>query len=154
MFRLLCFAIIRLLHYLLDACMCKTIGCDTLVISRESVGVICIISNITVICYLHVFTILLKAYICIYIYIYMHNTNCKLLWSLSSVFAVPRCTACTVLYLFWSHQFLFIALVKGSSCVAGSCCGIHDFTVRVAYWFQWLVAASILQFCIRFAAIF
>jgi hypothetical protein len=36
MFRLLCFAIIRLLHYLLDAYMCKTIDCDILVISRES----------------------------------------------------------------------------------------------------------------------
>jgi hypothetical protein len=39
MFRLLCFAIIRLLHYLLDAYMCKTISCDAMVISRESVGV-------------------------------------------------------------------------------------------------------------------
>jgi hypothetical protein len=38
MFRLLCFAIIRLLHFLLDIYMCKTIGCDILVISRESVA--------------------------------------------------------------------------------------------------------------------
>jgi hypothetical protein len=38
MFRLLCFAIIRLLHYLLDTYMRKTIGCDILVISRESVA--------------------------------------------------------------------------------------------------------------------
>jgi hypothetical protein len=38
MFRLLCFAIIRLLHYLLDTYMCKTIGWDILVISRESVA--------------------------------------------------------------------------------------------------------------------
>jgi hypothetical protein len=38
MFRLLCFAIIRLLHYLLDAYMCKTLGWDILVISRESVA--------------------------------------------------------------------------------------------------------------------
>jgi hypothetical protein len=38
MFRLLCFAIIRLLHYLLDTYMCKTVGCDILVISRESVA--------------------------------------------------------------------------------------------------------------------
>jgi hypothetical protein len=55
MFRLLCFAIIRLLHYLLDAYMCKTISSDILVISRESVGMICIISKLIVICYLHVF---------------------------------------------------------------------------------------------------
>jgi hypothetical protein len=46
--------------------------------------------------------------------------------------------------LFWARRFLFIALVKGSSCVPGSCCGIHDFAV--AHWFQWLVAASILRF--------
>jgi hypothetical protein len=45
MFQLLCFAIIRLLHYLLDTYMCKTIGWDILVISRESVGMICIISK-------------------------------------------------------------------------------------------------------------
>jgi hypothetical protein len=50
MFRLPCFAIIRLLHYLLDTYMCKTIGCDILVTSRESVagnvvGMICIISK-------------------------------------------------------------------------------------------------------------
>jgi hypothetical protein len=50
MFRLLCFAIIRLLLYLLDAYMCKTIGCDILVISRDSVAgnvvrMICIISK-------------------------------------------------------------------------------------------------------------
>jgi hypothetical protein len=38
MFRLLCFAIIRLLHYLLDTYMCKAIGWDILVISRESVA--------------------------------------------------------------------------------------------------------------------
>jgi hypothetical protein len=38
MFRLLCFAIIRLLHYLLDTYMCKTIGWDILVISSESVA--------------------------------------------------------------------------------------------------------------------
>jgi hypothetical protein len=38
MFRLLCFAIIRLLHYLLDTYMCKTIGCYILVITRESVA--------------------------------------------------------------------------------------------------------------------
>jgi hypothetical protein len=38
MFRLLCFAIIRLLHYLLGAYMCKAIRCDTLVITRERVG--------------------------------------------------------------------------------------------------------------------
>jgi hypothetical protein len=44
MFRLMCFAIIRLLHYLLGAYMCKTIGCDIFVISRESVGMICIVS--------------------------------------------------------------------------------------------------------------
>jgi hypothetical protein len=64
MFRLLCFAIIRLLHYLLDACMCKSYnGCDILVISRESVGMTCIISKLIVICYLHVFTIFIKAYV-------------------------------------------------------------------------------------------
>jgi hypothetical protein len=34
----MCFAIIRLLHYLLDTYMCKTVGCDILVISRESVA--------------------------------------------------------------------------------------------------------------------
>jgi hypothetical protein len=50
MFRLLCFAIIRLLHYLLDTYMCKTIEWDILVISRESVagnvvGMILIISK-------------------------------------------------------------------------------------------------------------
>jgi hypothetical protein len=50
MFRLLCYAIIRLLHYLLDTYMCKTIGWDMLVISRESVagnvvGMIRIISS-------------------------------------------------------------------------------------------------------------
>jgi hypothetical protein len=61
MFRLLCFAIIRLLHYLLETYMCKTIGCDILVISRESVGMICIISKLIVICYLHVSTMFLKA---------------------------------------------------------------------------------------------
>jgi hypothetical protein len=72
MFRLLCFAIIRLLHYLLDAYMCKTIGCDILVIYRESVGMLCIISKLIVICYLHVSTTFLKAFI----YIYVHNTNC------------------------------------------------------------------------------
>jgi hypothetical protein len=44
MFRLLYFAIISLLHYMLDTYMCKTIGCDILVISRESVGMI-ILSN-------------------------------------------------------------------------------------------------------------
>jgi hypothetical protein len=38
MFRLLCFAIIRLLHYLLDTYKCKTIGYDILVISREIVA--------------------------------------------------------------------------------------------------------------------
>jgi short-subunit dehydrogenase len=38
MFQLLCFAIIRLLHYLLDTYMCKTNGCDILVISRVSVA--------------------------------------------------------------------------------------------------------------------
>jgi hypothetical protein len=38
MLRLLCFAIIRLLHYLLDTYMCKTIGCDILVISSDSVA--------------------------------------------------------------------------------------------------------------------
>jgi hypothetical protein len=38
MFRLLCFAIITLLYYLLDTYMCKTIGCDVLVISRKSVA--------------------------------------------------------------------------------------------------------------------
>jgi hypothetical protein len=51
MFRLLCFAIIRLLHYLLDTYMYKSHnGCDILVISREGVagnvvGMICIISK-------------------------------------------------------------------------------------------------------------
>jgi hypothetical protein len=39
MFRLLCFAIIRLLHYLLDSYMCKTIKCDTMEISREITNV-------------------------------------------------------------------------------------------------------------------
>jgi hypothetical protein len=38
MFLLLCFAIIRLLHYLLGAYMCKTIGCYIVVISREIVA--------------------------------------------------------------------------------------------------------------------
>jgi hypothetical protein len=38
MFRLLCFAITRLLHYLLDTYMCKTIGWDILVICRKSVA--------------------------------------------------------------------------------------------------------------------
>jgi hypothetical protein len=66
MFRLLCFAIIRFLHYLLDAYMCKTIGCGILVISRESVGMICIISKLIIICYLYVSTLFLKAYIYIY----------------------------------------------------------------------------------------
>jgi hypothetical protein len=38
MFRLLCFAIIRLLHYLLDTYMCESYnGWDILVIPRESV---------------------------------------------------------------------------------------------------------------------
>jgi hypothetical protein len=38
-FRLLCFAIIRLLHYLLDTYMCKSYnGLDILVISRENVA--------------------------------------------------------------------------------------------------------------------
>jgi hypothetical protein len=36
MFRLLCFAIIKLLHYILDTYMCKTIGWDILVISYHS----------------------------------------------------------------------------------------------------------------------
>jgi hypothetical protein len=39
MFRLLCFAIIRLLHYLLDSYMYKTIKCDTMEISREITNV-------------------------------------------------------------------------------------------------------------------
>jgi hypothetical protein len=39
MLRLLCFAIIRLLHYLLDTYMCKIYnGWDILVISRQSVA--------------------------------------------------------------------------------------------------------------------
>jgi hypothetical protein len=38
MFWLLCFAIMRLLHYLLDTYMHKTIGWDILVISHESVA--------------------------------------------------------------------------------------------------------------------
>jgi hypothetical protein len=95
MFRLLCFAIIRLLHYLLDACKCKTIGCDMLVISRESVGMTCIISKLIIICYLHVSTIFLKAYI------YITLIVCKL-------FVVPfvgvrsfllHCMHCVVLVL-------------------------------------------------------
>jgi hypothetical protein len=50
MFWLLCFAIIRLLHCLLDTYTCKTIGWDILVISRDSVAgnvvsIICIISK-------------------------------------------------------------------------------------------------------------
>jgi hypothetical protein len=73
MFRLLCFAIIRLLHYLLDAYMCKTIGWDILVISRESVGMICIISKLIAICYLHAFLYSLRP-----IYIYLTLIVCKL----------------------------------------------------------------------------
>jgi hypothetical protein len=51
MFRLLCFAIIKLLHYLLGTYMCKSYnGWDIFVISRESVagnvvGMIFIISK-------------------------------------------------------------------------------------------------------------
>jgi hypothetical protein len=51
MFRLLCFANIWLLHYLLDTYMCKSYNrWDILVISRENVagnvvGMICIISK-------------------------------------------------------------------------------------------------------------
>jgi hypothetical protein len=123
MFRLLCFTIIRLLHYLLDAYMCKTISCDTLVIPRESVGMICIISKLIVICYLHVFLHSLRP---IYIYIYLTPIVCKL-------FCGPFCyTACTVLFFFSlipppPSPPLSLASVKGFSCVPGSCCGIHDF---------------------------
>jgi hypothetical protein len=38
MFRLLCFVIIRLLHYLLEIYMCKIIGWDILIISRKNVA--------------------------------------------------------------------------------------------------------------------
>jgi hypothetical protein len=47
--------------------LCKTISCDKLVISRESVGMICIIFKLIVICYLHVFLYFLRP-------IYIHHS--------------------------------------------------------------------------------
>jgi hypothetical protein len=75
MFRLLCFAIIRLfLPFLLDAYMCKPVSYGTLVISRESVAMICITSKANVTCYFTRILIFLRP---IYVYTYIHTTtNC------------------------------------------------------------------------------